>query len=207
MMKYAVSSFVRLICISFCFFCVISTDAQNWDINLLKSINHNPPSSSVWKGVSSTAEPLAAGIPAGILVAGLIRHDEKLKSQSLELLISLATTTIVTEGLKIVFNRQRPYQKYPADVFPYSASENGKSFPSAHTSLSFATATSLSLVYQKWYITVPAFVWATGVGYSRLYLGEHYPSDVIAGAAVGAAGAYVSHWLNKKIFSKKKKNP
>lgn len=179
--------------------------SQNWDINLLKSVNPNPPSGSLWKGVSSTAEPLAAGIPATMLVVGLLNHDATLKSKSIEALLSLTATTVVTEGLKIIVNRQRPYQKYPLDVFPYDASEAGKSFPSAHTSLAFATATSLSMSYKKWYVTVPAFVWATGVGYSRLYLGEHYPSDVLAGAAVGIAGAYAGHWLNQKLFGKKKK--
>lgn len=198
---------VRLFGIIFFCFCCNLVHAQNWDIDLLKSINPNPPTSSVWKGVSSTAEPLSVGIPAGMLLVGLINHDGKLKSQSLEILLSVTASAIATEGLKIIVNRQRPYQKYPLDVFPYNASESGKSFPSAHTSLSFATATSLSLIYKKWYVTVPAFVWATSVGYSRLYLGEHYPSDVIAGAAVGVAGAYISHWLNKKIFPVKKKNP
>lgn len=206
-MNHSLSKKFRLTgLILFCL-CTHLVHAQNWDINLLKSINQHPPTSSVWKGISATAEPLSVGIPAGMLLAGFISHDEKLKSRSVEILLSVTAAAIATEGLKIVVNRQRPYQKYPLDVFPYDASESGKSFPSAHTSLSFATATSLSLVYKKWYVTVPAFVWATSVGYSRLYLGEHYPSDVIAGAAVGVAGAYISHWLNKKLFPAKKKNP
>ncbi|MDE3252388.1 MAG: phosphatase PAP2 family protein [Bacteroidota bacterium] len=204
-MNQSLSIKARFIGLLLPFFCCNLVHAQNWDINLLKSINHNPPSSSVWKGISSTAEPLSVGIPAGMLLAGLINHDPKLKSQSLESLLSVTATAIATEGLKILVNRQRPYEKYPLEVFPYDAKESGKSFPSAHTSLSFATATSLSLVYKKWYVTVPAFAWAASVGYSRLYLGEHYPSDVIAGAAVGVAGAYISHWLNKKLFPIKKK--
>lgn len=179
--------------------------SQNWDINLLKSINPDHPPGAFWKGVSSTAEPLAAGIPAAMLAVGLLNHNEHLKSTSINALLGLAATTVVTEGLKVIVNRQRPYEKYPLKVFPYNASEKGKSFPSAHTSLAFSTATSLSLSYQKWYVTVPAFAWATAVGYSRLYLGEHYPSDVFAGAAVGIAGAYVGHWLNKKLFVQKKK--
>jgi membrane-associated phospholipid phosphatase len=57
-------------------------------------------------------------------------------------------------------------------------SEKGLSFPSQHTSFAFATATALSLQYRKWWVVVPAYTWAAMVGYSRLYLGQHYPSDV-----------------------------
>ena len=100
--------------------------------------------------------------------------------------------------MKIIFNRARPYQTY-TDVYPYKY-EDGKSFPSGHGSLAFATATSVSLIYKKWYVVVPAYVWAFGVGYSRLYLGAHYPTDVIGAAATGAGSALLSHWISKKIF-------
>lgn len=194
-----------IFCLLVSFLFLNQSRAQNWDINLLKNINPaQPGNSTTWRTFSSTAEPLTIGIPAGMLAAGFLTKDSSLKARSLEVLGSVVLTAIATEGLKIMINRDRPYQKYPLEIFPYKGSEKGKSFPSAHTSLSFATATSLALVYKKWYVTVPAFVWATGVGYSRLYLGEHYPSDVIAGAAVGIAGAYASHWLNKKLFQKKK---
>ena len=67
----------------------------------------------------------------------------------------------------------------------------------------FATATTLTLECKKWYVAVPAYAWAAGVGYSRMYLGEHYPSDVIAGAVVGAGSAWLSHWATQKLFHKK----
>ncbi|MEA3424985.1 MAG: phosphatase PAP2 family protein [Bacteroidota bacterium] len=197
-------------CLTALCFCVAlltpgSSKAQNWDIDLLKQINPSQPGSSVWKGFSSTAKPISVGLPAVMLATAMLNKDSLLKSRSLEILGSVVLTTVATEAIKIVVNRERPYRKYPLEVFPNDASENGKSMPSAHVSLAFATATSLSLVYHKWYVTVPAFVWASGVGYSRLYLGEHYPSDVIAGAAVGISGAYANRWLQKKLWPDHKK--
>ena len=69
----------------------------------------------------------------------------------------------------------------------------GPSFPSGHTSGAFATATILSLEYPKWYVIVPSYLWAGTVGYSRLHLGVHYPTDVLGAMVVGAGSAYLSY--------------
>jgi len=177
--------------------------AQNWDIDLLKQINPRYPTNNNWKTISSTAEPLAVAVPIGMAAYALISDNHKLEMKSYEVAGSLVLTAAITEGLKIINKRQRPYVDYPNDIHPDSY-ETEYSFPSAHTSLAFSTATSLMLTTHKWYIAVPAYAWATSVGYSRMYLGQHYPSDVIAGALVGVGSAYVAHWLNKKYFSKKK---
>jgi membrane-associated phospholipid phosphatase len=174
--------------------------AQNWDINLLKNINPQNPNSSVWKTATSSAYPVSIGIPVGMWVVSKINHDKKTELKSYEIAGSVIVAAVVTEGLKVVINRERPYIKYPLDIHPYNNTEVGNSFPSAHTSLAFATATSLSIECKKWYVVVPAYAWAAGVGYSRLYQGEHYPSDVLAGAVVGAGSAWLSHWLNKKFI-------
>jgi len=183
-----------------CFLFATQTHAQNWDINLLKDINPAQPNSTVWKTATSSAYPVSIGVPVGLWVISKINHNKKDEQKSYKIAGSVIISAITTEGLKIIINRQRPYYKYPFDIHPYDATEMGKSFPSAHTSLAFATATSLSLEYKKWYISLPAFLWASSVGYSRLYQGEHYPSDVLAGAAVGIGSAYLSHWLTKKFF-------
>ena len=81
---------------------------------------------------------------------------------------------------------------------------HGRSFPSGHTSLAFSTAASLSIQFNKWYVTLPAYLWAGSVAYSRMYLGVHYPTDVLGGAAVGIGSAYLAHWLNQKFFKNKK---
>ena len=56
---------------------------------------------------------------------------------------------------------------------------------------------SLCLCYPKWYVVVPSVIWAAGVGFSLLYLGVHYPSDVLAGALIGTASAVLVYNLSK----------
>lgn len=173
-----------------------------WEVDMVRNINPNAPTSDFWKNVSSLAEPISVGIPASMLLVSIINHDKKLQKQSFEILGSLAIATITTQLLKRIVNRPRPYESYP-DIYP-DVYESGKSFPSGHTTTAFSTAAALTLTTKKWYIAVPAFAWATSVGYSRMYLGQHYPSDVLMGAAVGTASAFASHWIMKKIALKKK---
>lgn len=174
--------------------------AQNFDINTLKNINPQNPNSGIMRGFTSSAYPLAAAIPATQLITGYATHNVYLQHKGWETVGSLAISVVVAEGLKRIVNRARPYEKYPGEIHPYDASETGQSFPSGHATLAFAAAASLSIEYKKWYVVVPAYVWAAGVGYSRMYLGEHYPTDVLGAAVIGTGSALLSHWLTKKLL-------
>ena len=179
---------------------ILSLYGQNIDIDLLRKINPNPPTSGIWKGVTKTAKPLSIGIPATMFVIHLLKKDDDLKWKSAEALAALGNTIISTQLVKIAFDRQRPYQKY-AEIYPYEY-EDGKSLPSGHASIAFSTATTLAIEYKKWYIVVPAYAWAASVAYSRLYLGMHYPSDILASAALGAGSAWLTHVIAKKLLKK-----
>ena len=194
--------FIRILLLAGCFSFCQQIAAQNWDIDLLKNINPQNPNSVVMKGFSSSVYPIAVAAPVSLVIAGFIEKDKQLKNKGWELAGSLAINTIVTQGAKRIINRQRPYTTYPNQVFAESI-ETDPSFPSGHTSTAFATATTLSLEFKKWYVVIPAYVWAAGVGYSRIYLGKHYPTDVIAGAVVGAGSAILSRWLTKQLLNNK----
>src|SRR5574344_3786 len=138
-------------------------------------------------------------VPASMAIAGWATQNKSLLVGSVQVSGSLALTSGVSLALKAIVARPRPYNAYAETLVPITT-ENSYSFPSAHTAFAFATATSLALQYPKWYVTIPAFGWASIVGYSRMYLGVHYPTDVLCGALIGAASAYFTYWLQQRYM-------
>lgn len=183
----------------------ISLFSQNIDINILKAI-HNPqplPADPFFRTISNSDMYLVVGIPATITIVGYIAKDKKLTANGYETFKIVATDVIITAILKFSVDRERPFIKYPEFIINKTHKNiKDASFPSGHTSSAFALATSLSLEYPKWYVIAPSFVYAGTVGYSRMELGVHYPSDVLAGAIIGSGCAYLTHFLNKKLNKK-----
>jgi hypothetical protein len=143
----------------------------------------------------------------------IIQHDIPIKSKKDALgyfnIEETAPTLIIqTENdfyaLKYSIKRDRPFITYK-DI-QKETSGGGYSLPSGHTADAFATATSLSIAFPKWYVIAPSFIWASAVGYSRMDLGVHYPTDVLAGAITGSGSAYLTYKLNKWINKKRQKN-
>lgn len=186
-------------------FCFSISSAQNSDIDLLKKINlnRNPNLESTMIGITNSAIPVSVGTPIIIYAVGLIEKDSIAKKKAIFIGESLVASSFISLALKSITKRDRPYETYPE--IENVTEESSYSFPSAHTSSAFATATSLSMAYPKWYVIAPSFLWAGAVGYSRLYLGVHYPTDVLAGAIVGSGSAFLCYKLNKWINKKKKK--
>lgn len=182
--------------------CSSATHGQNFDIDWLRSANPEHPGSDFWRAISNTTQIVSASITLGSLVYGYAKNDQELKHNGHELLLTTGINFVVTNVLKVIINRPRPVQTYPSEIYVLTRSD-GMSFPSGHTSLAFATATSLTLIHHKWYIVVPAYLWASCVAYSRMYLGRHYPSDILGGAVVGTGSAVLGHYLRNKLFKKK----
>jgi|ERR1035437_1229634 membrane-associated phospholipid phosphatase len=178
----------------------ISVSSQNIDIKILRSLN-SPGTQSTdnfFKFASNSYGEVIVGIPVTMGIVGLIKHDNKLLRNACVIIVANGINWGVTTALKYSINRKRPYEIYP-DITKKSDGGN-PSFPSGHASSAFATATSLSLAYPRWYVIIPSYLWASTVGYSRLQLGVHYPSDVLGGMIVGAGSAWLSYkadkWLN-----------
>lgn len=187
-----------------CAFLMLSThiSAQNADIELLRSINSN--SSTALRGyskfISNTTTAIALATPIVMGTAALISKDDDLLKDAIYVGTSIGVSSVLTYSMKKAVNRPRPYKTYD-DIVAYEELSS-LSFPSGHTSLAFTTATALSLKYPKWYVIAPTYVWACSVGYSRMNLGVHYPSDVLAGAVLGAGSAYITYKANEWFWKK-----
>jgi membrane-associated phospholipid phosphatase len=179
--------------------------SQNIDIRLLRSINSGEilNSDKYFRFITNSDTYVIIGAPAILAGAGLIRDDDKMLRNAFVMAAASIVNAGVTGALKYSINRDRPFVTYP-DILK-KAKAGSPSFPSGHTSSAFATATSLSLSYPEWYVIVPSFAYAGTVAYSRMHLGVHYPSDVAAGAIIGAGCAYITYKVNKALLNNNKR--
>lgn len=121
---------------------------------------------------------------------------------------SLILHLILVNGVaKNLFRRTRPYEVIEG-LTRIVGKQSDFSFPSGHTAASFAVAVVLLLRAPK-KISVPAMILAVLISLSRLYVGVHYPTDVLGGAVIGTLCAFLAVWIvdavEKKIGEKKAK--
>lgn len=107
---------------------------------------------------------------------------------------------LLVESIKAVIRRDRPFSSL-MNVRVVGARARGKSFPSGHTSQAFFTATLL-LSYIDGGIIVYAIIYAfaLAVGVTRMYMGMHYPRDILGGAVLGSFWGVIGTTVNAHII-------
>lgn len=116
-------------------------------------------------------------------------------------LLFLLSDFVVSSFIKNVICRPRPsHDPAVMSLLSYVNDYRGGAygFPSNHASNGFATATFLALLFRNRWVTLSAFLWAVGSCYSRMYLGVHYPTDILCGALLGTLFAFLVFILYKK---------
>ena len=171
---------------------------------LLNSIN-----SPFWDKVMYAVSTTLIWVPLYITILIYIGFKYKMKFPVIILFIILAVTLADQSSVylfKNVFHRLRPCHEPSLEGLVHLV--NGKcgglyGFVSSHAANSFNVALlSLLLIRKRWY-TISIILWALVIGYSRIYLGVHYPGDVICGSMLGALigwGIYKLYVLTDKTF-------
>ena len=138
----------------------------------------------------TTAEVIA--LPASLMVAGYIRHDQYAVSTALLAGEAYADSAVVDLGLKAITRRKRPSDVPPGAPFNDTFFSGGKSpfkgsaFPSGHAAGVFAVATVIATRYHKHrWVPWAMYGFATAISFSRVTTNAHFPSDVFLGAALG----------------------
>lgn len=138
-----------------------------------------------------------------LALSALLMIPRKTRKIGFTALLAVAIGALFTNViLKNLVARTRPYEVING-LHILIEKQHDFSFPSGHTCASFAAA----LVYyrlcpRKWGIA--AVVLASLIAFSRLYVGVHYPSDVLVGVVIGAFAAWLAVWIVDGVIKKKR---
>ena len=194
-----------------------------WDLDLFWHINRD------WTHPAlDWLMPVLSAIDIWLPLLGLLlvliawRGGKRERTMLLCLAIALVVSdAVVGNSLKKLFHRVRPRDQMSGviirDVAPAKprllalfkapvsklskvkqVPERGNSLPSNHTVNLFAAATVIALFFRRW--GLPMYLLACAVAYSRVYVGAHWPSDIVPSAALGlvvgyASAGLISRWL------------
>ena len=164
---------------------LLKTGATSWDVSLFRVLNEVPAS------VASVLTPLAhLFLPVGILIVVVIITGYVVVRNRSVLPVAAAAVAaggalLLAHVAKAIADRPRPYQAM-ADAVLRQQPAHGTSFPSSHTAVTVAVVIAL-IPFLPRALAPVAIAYAVLVGWSRVYLGVHYPLDVLAGAGIGIA--------------------
>ena len=122
----------------------------------------------------------------------------KTKKLALLVLVAYLSSGLATQVLKNLINAPRPQIYFEASQYLFDSDNfseiysGSNSFPSGHTTSAFALATVFAVYFKRKYLSVLLLAAAALVGYSRIYLAQHFPADVLGGAFTGILFATLS---------------
>ena len=176
----------------------------SFDQKLLLGLNGS--NSLFWDGFMWIATKMFTWIPLAIVLLYVIFKNNKIK-EALLIIVLLAVVITLTDQIasgfcKPFFSRFRPTQDpelmYQIDIVNgYRGGRYG--FISSHAANTFGIALFISLTIKSWSLAITLFIWAIINAYSRIYLGVHYPGDILFGTLVGMIIGVSIHLLHRHL--------
>lgn len=160
---------------------------QNLDIQILLFIQNNLRNSLMDKLMPFLTILGESGLIWIVICIGLIFSKKYRRFGIMGICAFLLSALLSEYTIKFLVHRPRPFVIYPHDLI--IPKPKGYSFPSSHTTWSFAVATILCIPFKKYGIIF--FILASLIAFSRLYLFVHNPSDVLAGIILGLICAFI----------------
>ena len=137
----------------------------------------SPALTSVMSGISSFAS-LPTVLAGSIIACALLAWKQR-RAEAVLVLVTVAGAAFLTWDLKLLFHRERPQPYFGIPV------PSDFSFPSGHALMAFCFCAALAIAARRKAAWVAAALVALSVGLSRIYLGVHYPSDILGGYLAG----------------------
>lgn len=182
-----------------------TADHASLDVRMLHAVYGwtSPLGTRALRAAEQTAYPVFYSAPVAAGAGALFTEASPAPAYRLALASAGAVGTTVI--LKRLTQRPRPFYVHEGISSRSTEFHEGRpvsdsyALPSGHAALSAAQVTSWSLSHPRWYVIGPGVAWAVGVSVSRVWLGVHYPSDVLLGAALGAGVGLTVHWMRAAL--------
>lgn len=176
---------------------IIEKEPISFDVSILNFVHTftSPINDVIFQSATNIAGATVIAFITVLLVIFFLYKNQRVNATIL--VAGMGGAVAANVILKLLFHRDRPSLWHPSVI------ETGFSFPSGHSMLSMALVLCIVLILwktrYKWVAIISGALIVVVVGLSRLYLGVHYPSDVLAGWCVSTAWVLVVYFIIHEI--------